>query len=398
MSNIFNDYNLLEDEIGPERIVILRDPSINLKAFLVIDNSVYGVPAGGVRMAPDITLNEISRLARAMTLKNCTFRIPLGGAKSGIQSDSQGKDRDLKITSFARLISPYLKENIYSCGADIGTTHIDQRRIYKIAGKLNVIFPKTEFKRNDVLIEDHFTGYGVVFCLETIFKKLKDLKDSTDKPRIILEGFGKVGKSIVLRLKELGFNLMGISTIKGAIYDEDGLNIDELLNLRENFGDNAVNKYESKNLIRIKKEKLFDISSEYPTDFIIPGARPDAINKKNIDQIDTKAIVSAANIPYEEGITDLLEEKGILAFPDFVSNGGAILVETMMINLWTIDKLYDYLKTRITNKTLEILNGAHEKKISTYNFAKNTAIKELDKKLQKRKRKILRLNKKILIV
>ena len=394
MTDIAIQPNFLENEIGPERIVILKDSSLNMKAFVVVDNSIYGIPAGGCRMAPDLTLNEIARLARAMTLKFCTYRIPLGGAKSGICSDPHRKDKDLIITSFANLIRPYLKENVYYCGPDMGTTTIDQERIFKIAGKSDVSFPELNFKRNGVPIEDHFTGYGVVFSLETILKKVKWIKNSVDKPKILLEGFGKVGKSVMLRLRELGFDLMGLSTVKGAIYDADGLNIDNLLNLREKYGDNAVNHYEGKNLIKIEKEKLFELSSEYSTDFIIPGARSDAINEKNIDKIKTKAIISAANIPYAEGMTDILEENGILAFPDFVSNAGAVIIESMMFNQWNIDELFNYLQKEITIKTSEILKGATEKKISTYEYAKFEALEELKKKALRRRKKIEKLNRK----
>ena len=345
-------------------------------------------------MAPDITLKEIIRLAQTMTLKFCTYRIPLGGAKSGIIADPLSSNRNLLIARYADLITPYIKENIYYCGADMGTTHFDQERIFKIAGKTGVSFPKLEFKRRGFLIEDHFTGYGVVFCLEAIDKKIRELENVKGKPKIILEGFGKVGKSVVLRLKELGYRLMGLSTIKGAIYDEDGLDIGQLLDLREKFGDDTVNKYESKNLIRIEKEKLFELSSEYPIDYLIPGARPDTINKKNIDKINGKAIISAANIPYAEGMTDILEQKEIIAFPDFVSNGGAVLVESMMFNPCNVNQLYKHLKTRISNKTFEILNGAKKNNSTTYKFAKSEARKELDKHIIKRKRKIERISKK----
>ena len=63
----------LIDEIGPEKIIIIRNPNVGLNAVLVIDNSVYGIPAGGLRLAPDITLDEMIRLARAMSMKFCTY-------------------------------------------------------------------------------------------------------------------------------------------------------------------------------------------------------------------------------------------------------------------------------------------------------------------------------------
>jgi glutamate dehydrogenase (NAD(P)+) len=384
---------MLEDEIGTEKIVILKDTSTNLKAFVVVDNSAYGMPAGGLRLAPDLTLKEIMRLARAMTYKFCTYKIPIGGAKSGILGDPLDKNKDLLITSYANLISPFIRGRIYFPGMDMGTNELDHEKIFTIAGLPDMSFRKIKVIRNGYPIEDHFTGYGVVFCLKTIFEKIKRIKNSINTPKIMVEGFGKVGKSVVLALKEFGFKLVGLSTVNGAIYDDDGLDINELISLRKNFGDDAINKYQSKNLIKVEKEKLFSLSSEYSTDFIIPGARPDAINKKNIDKIETKAIVCAANIPYAEGIINSLEDKGIIAFPDFVSNGGATIVESRLKNPWTTEQIFNFLQLQITSKTSEIIHGAKEQNVYTYEFAKSAAIKEFKKYADKRKRKVQRLNK-----
>ncbi len=100
--------DVIEDDIGPEKIVFLKNPDLNMMALLVIDNSAYGVPAGGIRFAQNITLDEMIRLARAMTMKFCTFNIPTGGAKAGIIGDPLDKDRGLKLTAFAEAISPLL--------------------------------------------------------------------------------------------------------------------------------------------------------------------------------------------------------------------------------------------------------------------------------------------------
>ena len=389
--------NYLEDNLEPEQILLLNDESVNLAAFLVIDNTIFGIPSGGVRFAPDLTLNEVVRLARAMTLKCAIYNIPSGGAKAGIIGDPNSQNKDLLITSFADMISPYIKHDIYYPGTDMGTIYNDLEKIFKVAQVKQWLNENIKLERNGHLILDHFTGYGVVLCLETLYKETDSLKNSINIPKVILEGFGKVGNSVALCLKEFGYKLLGLSTIKGAIFDEDGLDIDKLLKLRIQYGDDLVHKYNSNNLIKVEKEKLFELSSEYPIDFIIPGARPDAINKGNIEKIETKAIVSAANVPYANGIVDLLEEKGIIAFPDFVSNGGASVLLTMVNNQWTTEQLFSFMKEKITNMTNEILKGAHYTRNTIYNFARTKAINEVKNKMSKKKRKIERLNKKFSI-
>ena len=82
----------------------------------------------------------------------------------------------------------------------------------------------------------------MVSCLDTVLQ-YSNQNTEKNKPKIILEGFGKVGTSIAIYLRELNYKLTGISTIKGAIYDDDGLNIDELLKLKREFGgDELINQ------------------------------------------------------------------------------------------------------------------------------------------------------------
>jgi len=365
-----------------------------MKGILAIDNSAYGVPAGGIRFAQNITISEMVRLSRAMTLKFCTFGLPAGGAKSGLIGDPLDKNRDLLITSFALSLAPFIKEKVYYPGPDMGTYDSDLERIFKIIGMPELTPRKIGLMVENIPIEELFTGYGVVNCLDTVLQ-YSNQNTKKNKPKIILEGFGKVGTSIAMYLRELNYKLTGVSTIKSAIYDDDGLNIDELLKLKREFGgDELINHYESKNLIRLPKEKLFELSSDYPTDILIPGARPDVINKDNINKIQVKAIVPAANIPYEKGVIDILEEKEIVCFPDFVSNAGEILALAVINNPIGKAEIFKHIKTKISEKTLEILNGANENKIPSFIYAKNEALNALRKKIIKVKKKIERINNK----
>jgi glutamate dehydrogenase (NAD(P)+) len=69
------------DDLGPAKIVLLREPAAGLQAVVVVDNLAAGPAIGGVRMAPDVTIEEVMRLARAMTLKNAAAGLPLGAAR-----------------------------------------------------------------------------------------------------------------------------------------------------------------------------------------------------------------------------------------------------------------------------------------------------------------------------
>lgn len=384
---------------GPENIIFFNNPTFNMKSVLVIDNSVYGTPAGGVRLAPDITVDEIVRLARAMTLKFCTYKIPAGGAKAGIWGNPLDVEKkNILVTTFADSIESFIKNYLYYPGPDMGTDENDLLKIFKVVGLPNLAPKKIGLFKHKVPVEELFTGYGVVFCLESIYNNLEKLKkkkyQKPQKPHIILEGFGKVGTALAMSIDELDFKLTGISTLNGAIFDEDGLDIQELLELKSRYGDDLVNQYESKNMIKIPKEKLFELSSEYQTEFIIPGARPDVIHKGNIDKIEALAIVPAANIPYETGILEKLKDKDIIAFPDFVSNAGEVLAIYVGKAAKNSDEIFGYIKSKITEKTIEIIEGSKEMKILPYKFAVNEAFKVLKAKMNRKVKRLEKLNKK----
>ena len=380
--------------MGPEKVIFFRNADFGMKAILVIDNSSFGVPAGGIRYAENITLEEMTRLARAMTLKFCTYGVSCGGAKSGLIGNPLDKNRNLLLTSFADALSPFIRTNAYYPGPDMGTYDSDLERIFKVVDRPELAHRKVGLIKNGVPVEELFTGYGVLYCLQTVLRHL-NLNDDY-KPRIILEGFGKVGTALAMSLKEINYILTGLSTLKGAIYDDDGLDIDELLRLKLEFGgDDLINHYESKNLVRVPKEKLFELSSEYQTDVIVPGARQDVIHKGNIDKINVRAVISAANIPYALGAVESLEEKGVIAFPDYVSNAGEILALSVINNPVSVDHIFNHIKTKITEKTVEILNGAKTENISTSEFAKNKAISTYKNWAIKKKKKIERLSDRI---
>lgn len=392
--NLNFDDNQIFDEIGPEKIEIVRDPITGIKGFLVIDNSIYGLPMGGIRMAPDITLEDTTRLAREMTLKFCTYKIPLGGAKAGIIANPNESNKNVNLVSFSELIKSTIKGDGYLPEPDLGIYDVDTEKIFKVSGKPKMIPRRIGLIKFDLPLDKNLIGLSVISCLEIIiekFEKLNKYKTNTNfnnPPRILLEGFGRVGTSIAENLKNKRFKLMGISTLKGGIFDENGLDIEKLLDLQKKFGDELVGHYKGENIIHVEKNKLFQLSSEYPVDIIIPGAKTNIINQHNIDKIDVMAIVPASSVPYAKNIVKHLDEKKILAFPDFVSNAGDVLGLIADQIQKTGRKVKEYIKEKISNKTIDILGTSTDLNISPYKYAENKAYDELRKKMKIKKKEL----------
>ena len=121
------DFVWTTDEIGPEKVVHIYESKSNLKAIVVIDNTSLGPAIGGVRMAADVTAEEVFRLARAMTFKNSAAGIPHGGGKSGIVADPKAKNKEALLRLFAQGIKNLVD---YIPGPDMGTNEESMAIIY----------------------------------------------------------------------------------------------------------------------------------------------------------------------------------------------------------------------------------------------------------------------------
>ena len=122
------------DELGPAAIVLLRNAVTGVEAIVVVDNVAAGPAIGGVRMAPDVTVEEVARLARAMTLKNAAARLPHGGGKAGIIADPlmSPSDKEAAVRWFARSIRGL---DQYIPGPDMGTDETCMAWVYDEIGR-----------------------------------------------------------------------------------------------------------------------------------------------------------------------------------------------------------------------------------------------------------------------
>jgi len=334
------------DEIGPEKVLYVYDPKTKLKGILVVDNTARGPAIGGVRMASDISAEEIFRLARAMTFKSAAADLRHGGGKGGIIADPKSKNKYGLVRSFAKAIGPIAE---YIPGPDMGTDECCMAVVYDEIGRA-VGLPRV--LGGIPLDEVGSTGYGVVISTEVACEYvLLDLSKAT----VAVEGFGAVGKAVVKFLTEKGANVVAVSDSKGAIHQPSGLDYEKLLRAKETTG--AVKNYEGGRTI--KNEDLF----QRPVDILIPGARPDVISNKNVRDIKATLVVEAANIPATVEAERILHDRGILVVPDFIANAGGLITAAVEYRGGTEDEVFKVIEDKIARNTKLVLDMARDQKM-----------------------------------
>ncbi len=336
----------------PEKCLELIDPSNNkIWGFIVVDNTQRGPGLGGIRIAPDLSLNEIKRLARAMTLKNSAANLPFGGGKSGIKFDpiflneNPGIKRDL-LGMFAE---PLFMVDDYISAPDMGTNENDIQQIYELfSNKLGT--PEhlrggssRPPEKGGIPIDDWgLTAHSLFISMKTLEEIHPDFVLANS--RIIIQGYGNVGSHIATKLNNYGARIIGASDIHIALWNSEGLDVNELNQIR--VKPNGLANYSQKIEKRFPSEKL-DWLLEGPCDILVPAARPDAITSRNADRIQCKFIFQGANSPSNKMTEYYLQNRrGIISFSDFIVNVGGVMGCAVELKM-TFDK--DYRSTVLSS-------------------------------------------------
>lgn len=288
----------------------------DLTGYLVIDSLVNGRCYGGLRIAPNISIESLTQAARTMTLKYSFVGLPFGGAKAGIIADPEmplGEKREL-LKNFGGAVKPILQTRTYIPGGDLGTT--DDDLSYMLTGNGIRVLPRS-LRYVEAGIYAGLTVYtAAIIAADHISLDLS-------RASVAIEGFGNVGCSVAQSFWERGVKVVAISTSRGAIYANEGLDIEELTRLRDQVGSNVVNSFPKAEFI--DKHRLHEL----PVDILCPCAEPHSITSENASQIKARIISPGANAHTTPEAEQILFKKRVLSLPDFVANCGGILAATM---------------------------------------------------------------------
>jgi glutamate dehydrogenase (NAD(P)+) len=358
------------DELGPAKVIHVYEPSVGLKAILVVDNVAAGPSIGGLRMSPDVSLDECVRLARAMTLKNAAAGLPHGGGKSVLYGDPRMPKRD-KEDLIRALACALRGERDYIFGPDMGTDEECMAWVHDEIGR-SLGLPREI--GGIPLDEIGATGWGLTHATDVALEycdfKLKGA-------RAVVQGFGAVGMHAARFLVERGTVLVGAADSRGAIQDPNGLDVDKLIAWKGTG--QSVAAYPGGEAL--PSDAVIDIEC----DIWIPAARPDVINERNVHRLKTKLIVEGANIPVTVDAEEYLHERGVLCVPDFIANAGGVICAAMEYQRASEATAFEAIQEKLRRNTARVLEDANRKGIPPRAAAIELAVQRVKKAMSVRR-------------
>jgi glutamate dehydrogenase (NAD(P)+) len=331
------------DSLGPGKIVHVCEPSIGLRGVLVIDNVARGPAVGGLRMAPDVSVDECMRLARAMTLKNSAAGLAHGGGKSVLWGDPRmpGDKKQTLIRAFAHALR---HEQDYIFGPDMGT---DERCMGWIKDEIGRSVGLPAAMGGIPLDEIGATGWGLAHAANVAARYCKMALDGA---RVAIQGFGAVGKHAARFLHAKGARLIAASDSLGTVHDPAGLDVAALIELKD--AGRSVRDYAGGE--KLDRDAVIGIEC----DIWIPAARPDVVREDNVARLKTRLVLQGANIPFSPGAEQSLHDRGVLVVPDFIANAGGVICAAMEYRGATESQALEAIAARIRTNVEAVLNEA----------------------------------------
>ncbi|MGQ9662882.1 MAG: Glu/Leu/Phe/Val family dehydrogenase [Kiritimatiellia bacterium] len=337
--DIFRRYGIRLNKLGPKKIVRIFDPTDNrIWGYVAIDNLARGRSLGGIRVAPDITPQEVYHLAAAMTFKSAAAMLPLGGGKAGIIASPEylATHSEQKRKLMTQLAQALYDLPDYIPGPDMGTNEEDMQTLYdeftRLEGKAGHGrggIGRPPQKGGLPIDEWGITAHGLFAAARMAERYVENFR--IEGARVIVQGYGNVGCHIAEKLHSVGAKIIGASDINRALYRRRGLDIRALADARRT--PHGLKEYDGPLDREFGPQELAKLI-ELPCDIFIPAARPDAITCANAERIHTRLILEGANNPVH-GVVEyyLLKKKNTVALTDWIVNAGGVIgcaVELLM--------------------------------------------------------------------
>jgi glutamate dehydrogenase/leucine dehydrogenase len=345
-------------DLGPVKVVLVGDPAVGLRAVVVVDNLAAGLAIGGVRMAADVTVEEVMRLARAMTLKNAAAGLPYGGGKAGICADP-GMGRAAKqrlVRSFARAIAGLAE---YVPGPDMGTDEACMGWIHDEIGRA-VGLPAV--LGGIPLDEVGATGLGLAACADVV-QEAGYLR--LEGARVAVQGFGAVGANAARFLAERGAVLVAASDSAGAVANPEGLEVAALGAWKAEGG--SVGAFEGGS--PMPRDDLLGVDC----DLLVPAARPDVLDAATAERVRAAVVLEGANIPATAEAELLLHKRGVLVVPDIIANAGGVICASVEYRGGTQAQALALVQDKVAANTAQVLADAAERGVTPREAAEDLA-------------------------
>ncbi len=335
--------------------VMLDDGRLEVfTGYRVQHSLVRGPGKGGIRFAPDVTLDEVRALASWMTWKCAVVNIPFGGAKGGVICDppllSDGELERITRRYTAQIID-VIGPELDVPAPDVNTNDrvmawiMDTYAMHKRHATTAVVTGKP-MELGGSLGRKEATGRGCMIVTQQALKQLS----MPPEARVVIQGFGNVGGMAAKLMSANGFKVVAIVEYDGAVFNPHGLDIAALSEHRQDTG--SITGFQGGEAMD-KKEAMF-----LKCDVLLPAATENVITSENADRLQCRILCEGANGPTTAIADEILADKKVFVIPDILANAGGVTVSYFE---WVQDRQGLFWNEETVNTQLgEIMVGSFE--------------------------------------
>jgi len=361
--------------------VLTAELTVNGKkypAYRVQFNNARGPYKGGIRYHPEVSEDEVKSLAFWMTIKTAVTGLPFGGGKGGVAIDP----KRLSKKELEELSREYVRAFYKNLGPDTDIPAPDVYTTPEIMGWMLDEYQKLTGKKAPAFItgkplelggskvRDIATALGGVYVLEEAVKKI-GLKEK----KVAIQGFGNAGGTMARLLAKRGYPIVAVSDSKGGIYDGKGLDIDEVIKVKEMKG--TVMGYAKAK--KISNEELLESNCS----ILIPSALSGVITAENATKVKARIVLELANGPTTPEADEILSKRKVLVLPDILANAGGVTVsyfewvQNKKNESWSEQEVKKRLQERMISAFQQIWNEFSDEKNSFRTAAYVFALKKI---------------------
>ncbi|MBX3291175.1 MAG: Glu/Leu/Phe/Val dehydrogenase [Acidobacteria bacterium] len=357
--------------LDPDLYAVMRVPSREIKVYIPVrmdtghiqvfegfrvqHNFARGPAKGGIRYAPDVSLDEVKALSAWMTWKCAVVNVPFGGGKGGIICNPL----QMSIGELERLTRRYTAELIDFIGPDKDVPAPDMNTNEQTMAWIMDTF--SMHARHTVtavvtgkpvalggsLGRREATGRGVMFTVNEAIKRYNLTPEQTS---VVVQGAGNVGGIGALLMHQAGYKVVAISEVASGIYNPNGIDIPEALDyLARNRTFEGFAEADA-----VGNKELLELNC----DVLTPCATENQITSENADRLNCKILAEGANGPTTPKADQILHDKGVFVIPDILANAGGVTVSYFE---WVQDRMGYFWSEDIVNERLE------EKMVASFN-------------------------------
>ena len=362
--------------VSPELIDALRSPKATLQASLPVRmddgstryfgayrcryNDTLGPTKGGIRFHPGVTREEVQALALWMTVKTAVVGIPYGGAKGGVTVDPKAlspMELERLSRAYVRAMADFIgpdtdipAPDVYTNARIMGWMMDEYETIHRV--KAPAVITGKPVRLGGSLGRDEATGRGAYLCIRELARAREIDPVQT---RVAIQGFGNAGYHVARLLRADGYRIVAVSDSKGAIYSDDGFDVESLYQHKQDTRELRGVYCEGSVCELVEHKKITNKELlELDVDMLIPAALEGVIGPHNAAQVRAPIIVEVANGPISGEVDAALLERGTLVVPDVLANAGGVTVsyfewvQNRAGYYWTLEEVRERLEEIMT--------------------------------------------------